>query len=122
MKHLVELFRRDFEEGAVHGDTGVIDQTVHPAQKFASLIGEKRNLLERIKVRLKCRGTASQRLYFLDGGLYPGIALDVMEHNIGTLPGKFEANLVSDSGVGTGDQCFFSLKSEFWRHRGSTEI
>jgi hypothetical protein len=36
-----------------------------------------------------------------------------MEHNIGTLPGKFETNLVSDSGVGAGDQRFFSLKSEF---------
>src|SRR5260370_42077684 len=78
VKHLVELFWRNFEEGSVHGDTGVIDQTIYPTQKFAGLIGEKRNLRERIKVHLKCRGPTSQQLNFLDGSLYPGIAFDVI--------------------------------------------
>ena len=117
VEHFVELFRRDFEKGTVHGDTGVIDQTIYAAQKFAGLIGETRNLLQNVEVRLKRRGPASQRLHFFDGGLYPGIALDVMKDDIGALPRKFETDFMSDPCVGAGDQRFFSLQSEFLRHK-----
>src|SRR5208283_1110095 len=41
-----------------------------------------------------------------------------MEHNISTLAGKLEGDLMSDACIGTGDQRFLTLQPEFLRHRG----
>ena len=121
VKQLVELLRCHFKERPVHCDSSVIDQAIDAAEKLAGLIGKVRNLFQCIEVCLKRRGFASHRLYFLNRSFYSGIALHVVEHDVGTLPRKFETDLMSDPCVGAGDQRFFPMQSEFLRHRRPTD-
>ncbi len=121
MKQLVELFRCHLKEGPIHGDPGVVDQTIDAAKKLAGLIGQAGHLVQGVKVGLKCRGLAPNRLYFLHRCFYSGVALYIVEHDIGALPCEFETDLMSDPCVRAGDQRFFPPESEFLRHRRPTD-
>ena len=96
--------RSHLQERLVERDSRVVDQAVDAAQKADGLPGQLDNFIQVVEVCLESRGPTSHGLDFFGGRLRPGRAVRVVKHHVGTLSGKFQRDLASNTGAGSGHQ------------------
>ena len=100
----------------VHGDAGVIDEHIEPAQVINRLLCQPLYLFDVGQVRLEGLGRAAGASDLVDGAGGPGLAVGVVQHDGCALAGEFQGNAAPDAGAGAGHEYALALHSPRMGH------
>ncbi len=100
----VKLFRRHLFHRPVHGNAGVIDEHIEPAEKIARLFRQAHHLIHAREIGAEGVGGSTGLFYFIDGGFSALIVVGIVQRHRRTPSRKLEGDFPSDSGAGTGHQ------------------